>query len=430
MDNIILKTIIKKRNQIIFNFEASERVSKYFTGKHFVVDYPESIEQVPNAVLAIPFVTNTLQIAWLADCELLIPELDKDFYDSIPKFLDGFRNMYPEANFAGKLTVRKIVDCQPSKSGATATFFSGGLDATTTLLRHIDERPHLLSIWGSDVSYDNESGWNVVETRLRETANQYNLPLAVIRSRFREFDNVMKLTEDFQEVLQTSWWYGVKHGIGLIGHAAPYAWLHGIEMVYIASSNCVEDGIVRCASDPQIDSNVAFCGSKVFHDAFEMNRMMKTNYIVEYHRNHPQTRIEVHVCWSSNTGKNCCICEKCCRTMAGFLVAGEDPEPFGFINAEDAANRVYRQIALRYKNLANYSSWRFIQKELRRKWSSTNTLPYQEKLKWMLNFDFEHPEENECRKRYRATWKYKEIIVNMFPRLYKLYTKLRGYSYE
>ena len=82
--------------------------------------------------------------------------------------------MYPEANFAGKLTVSEIVDCKPEKQGAAASFFSGGVDATTTLLRHVEERPHLISIWGSDVDYDNEAGWAVVEKGLRETAKQYD----------------------------------------------------------------------------------------------------------------------------------------------------------------------------------------------------------------------------------------------------------------
>ena len=157
MERIELKQIKKKEGCVCYNFDCSESLNKYFTEIDFCITYPESIEIVPDGVLAIPFVTNTLQIAWLADCELIIPELDRDFYESIPKFLEGFKKMYPEATFAGKLTVGKITDCKPQSSGESATLFSGGLDATTTLLRHIDENPHLISIWGSDVDYDNVS---------------------------------------------------------------------------------------------------------------------------------------------------------------------------------------------------------------------------------------------------------------------------------
>lgn len=430
MKTIELLKIQKCGNSIRYEFRYSDELKKYFTGQDFCITYPDNIEQVPDGVLAVPFATCTLQISWFTDCELIIPELDRDFYESIPYFLDGYKNMYPEVLFAGKLTVGRVVDCRPKKTGSCATMFSGGLDATTTLLRHIDEHPHLISIWGSDVNYDNENGWQIVEQGLRKTAEQYSLPLAVIRTRFIQFDNAIRLTEDFGEVLQTSWWYGVKHGIGLLGHVAPYAWLHGINVLYIASSNCYNDGPVRCASDPIIDNHLEYCGTTICHDAFDMDRMSKTKYLVQYHQDHPDEKIHVHVCWSSGSGENCCICEKCCRTMMGFMIAGADPQHFGFLHGRDALDKIYQQIALRYDKIASYSSWRFMQQEVREKWDDLAVLPYRDKMKWMLDFDFEHPEENECRKQYRATWKYKEKLVKTFPWLYKLYIKLRGYSFE
>ena len=428
MNYIELVAIQKTRNTLCYDFRYSEALAPYFTGREFTLTYPEDIEQVPDAVLAIPFAANTLQISWLADCELIIPELDRDFYESIPNFLEGFKNMYPEANFAGKLTVGEIVDCKPEKYGAAASFFSGGVDATTTLLRHIEERPHLISIWGSDVDYDNEAGWAVVEKGLRETAEQYGLPLAVIRSTFRVFDDVVKLTEVFRSVLQTSWWYGVKHGLGLIGHAAPYAWLHGVNMVYIASSHCPEDGKVRCASDPTIDSSVKFCGSDVFHDAFELNRQKKTSYIAKYHREHPNVKIDLRVCWQSNNGTNCCSCEKCYRTMTGLWIEGEEPKEYSFDYDGDVLVRMYQTIALRYTG-ALQDFWIYLQDGLRRHWDDLEGTWYRDQMKWMLDFDFVHPEENECRKKYRKTWVWKSKIVKTFPRLYKLYIKIRGYSF-
>ncbi len=429
MEKIELLHIEKSGSTVHYGFRCSDNLKKYFTGVEFVIEYPETIDWVPDGVLAIPFVTNTLQIMCLADCELVIPELDRDFYESVPNFLEGFRNMYPEATFAGKLTVGSIVECVPEKSGESATFFSGGLDATTTLLRHLDEKPHLLSIWGSDVDFDNEAGWQIVESVLKGAAEQYGLPLAVIRSRFREFDDVVKLTEDFRGVLQTSWWYGVKHGLGLIGHAAPYAWLHGINMVYIASSNCFEDGKVRCASDPTIDSKVAFCGSKVFHDAFELNRQKKTNYIAQYRREHPDTAINLHVCWKSDTGANCCSCEKCYRTMVGLWIAGVDPRDFDFHYDNRVFHHIYQLIALRDEELPSFS-WTYMKNDLHEKWDDLADKPYRKHLEWMLNFDFFHPEENECRKKYRATWRLKKKIVDICPQLYGLYVKLRGHNYE
>ena len=429
MEKIELLHIEKNGGTIHYDFQCSDNLKKYFTGVEFVIEYPEAIDQVPDAVLAIPFATNTLQIMWLADCELIIPELDKDFYESIPKFLEGYRNMYPEATFAGKLNVGKVVECIPKKNNECAMFFSGGLDATTTLLRHMDKKPHLLSIWGSDVGFDNEYGWRIVENGLKDTAERYGLPLVVIHSRFREFDDVVKLTEDFRDILQTTWWYGVKHGIGLIGHAAPYAWLHGVNMVYIASSNCIEDGKVRCASDPSIDSNVSFCGSKVFHDAFELSRQDKTNYLAQYLQEHSDTIINLRVCWKSKIGGNCSSCEKCYRTMVALWISGMDPMDFGFHYDKNIFNRIYQLIALREETLPP-EDWTNVKKGLRKKWDDLEDKPYRKHLEWMLDFDFFNLEENECRKKYRASWRFKQKIVDACPWLYKLYIKLRGHSYE
>ncbi len=429
MEKIELLHIEKNGRTVRYDFQCSENLKKYFTGVEFVIEYPEAIDCVPDSVLAVPFATNTLQIMWLADCELVLPELDRDFYESIPEFLKGFQNMYPETTFAGKLTVGSIVECILEKSGESATFFSGGLDATTTLLRHLDEKPHLLSIWGADVDFDNVDGWKIVENGLKDVAQQYDLPLAVIHSRFREFDDVVKLTEDFRETLQTSWWYGVKHGIGLIGHAAPYAWLHGVNMVYIASSNCIEDEQERCASDPTIDSNVEFCGSKVFHDAFELSRQKKTNYIVQYHREHPGIAINLHVCWKSKTGENCCSCEKCYRTMVGFWIAGVDPRDFGFDYDNRIFHHIYQFMALRNEEPHAFS-WTHMKEDLQDKWDDLADKPYRKHLAWILDFDFYDMEGNECRKKYRASWRFKQRIVDACPGLYKLYIKLRGHSYE
>lgn len=428
MDKIELIQIEKNGRHVLYKFTFSNNLNKYFTGIEFCIVYPESVESVPDGVLAIPFVTNTLPIAWFADCELIIPELDISFYESIPNFLGGYKKMYPEAVFAGKLTVGKFVHTKHQGEGGSALFFSGGLDATTTLLRHIDEKPHLLSIWGSDVTYDNVDGWEVVENGLKETSKQYQLPIAIIRSRFREFDDVMKLTEDFQDVLQTTWWYGVKHGIGLLGHAAPYAWLHGIDIVYIASSNCPEDGPVRCASDPTIDSNVVFCETKVFHDAFELNRQKKTRFIAKYRNEHSETQIHLHVCWKSENGSNCCSCEKCYRTMVGLWICGEDPKAYGFEYDKKVFHHIYNLIALREEHIPAYS-WTYMKNDLIEKWDDLKDKPYRKNLRWMLDFDFFHPEENECRKKYRATWIIKRKIVNAFPWLYKFYLRIRGHDY-
>ena len=429
MPDIELVKIKKNGNKLEYKCHISEKIKQYFTGKSFELEYPDIIESVPNAVLVIPFMCCVLPIVWLTDCELFIPEIDRDFYESIPRFKQGFINMYPEGCFCGKLTVGTVIDCH--KQGIeekSAVFFSGGLDSTHTLLKHIDEKPDLIALWGSDVRYDNYDGWARVSEYLRTTAKQYNLFLAEIRTAFRCYVDSAALNTRFKDILQTNWWYGIQHGIGIISHAAPYVWLHNIKKVYIASSNCLEDGKVRCASDPTIDNNVAFCGCSVYHDSYEYNRQDKIFEIVKY-RNVTGVPVHLHVCWKSDTGDNCSECEKCYRTMIGLWIAGDDPKNYGYSYDKHIFSRIYNLIALRSNDIPRLT-WNYMKRALKENWDQLEKKTYRKKIAWMLEFDFLDLKNNKCRQRYKDTWKIKRKIINVAPRLYNFYIKLRGYKYE
>ena len=85
-----------------------------------------------------------------------------------------------------------------------------------------------------------------------------------------------KLTKLVEKYANDDWWHGFQHGIGLIGHAAPLAYLFNIDNLYIASSYTIKDkGKVTCASDPTIDNYVKFSDCHVIHDGYEYGRQEK-----------------------------------------------------------------------------------------------------------------------------------------------------------
>lgn len=410
MKKIVLNSIEKTENKCKFNFTYDEYMTQFFSGEEFSVSYRENIESVPDAVMAVTFVCNVLPLIWLEDAELVVPELDSDFYESIPEFKNGYINMYPESEFKGKVTVGNIVDCNRETSGASLAFFSGGVDATTTLISHIEEKPFLFTIWGADIAYDNEDGWNEMFPTIEKTAENYNLKCRYVRSTFRKFDNEGILHHKYINQLGKGWWYGVKHGIGIISHAAPLVWLHGIDKIYFASSNCPEDGDkVRCASDPRIDNHIRFCGAKVFHDGFELNRQKKVKTIVDFHRKNPDIPIELHVCWQSSTGINCCHCEKCYRTMTAFWVEGEDPKNYGLNYGENVFKDMYNFMALKCNDLAR-NTWTYTKDRMAENWDNIKDNDYAKEIKWILGFDFKNLESNKCRIDARTAKKRKDRI--------------------
>lgn len=149
--------------------------------------------------------------------------------------------MYPMLNFIGSIKCRNIVKNNFVNINNSSSrihplcFFSGGVDSFNTLIRHIDEKPILLSIWVSDVNFDDFEGWNNINKIIDSTVNLFNLKSHKIKSSFRYFLNTELLSYKVQKS-GDGWWHGFQHGIGIISHAAPIAWLYKSKICYFASS--------------------------------------------------------------------------------------------------------------------------------------------------------------------------------------------------
>ena len=330
--SIKLKNIEKTENKIWYNFYVSQNIRKYFNFKsEFFIEYDINISSIPDSILVIPFLANILPIAWLVDEEIEIPEIDAEFYNSIEAFKKGYVNMYPMLRFMGgvksKIIVNNSLKEDNNHTHPPLCFFSGGVDSFNTLIRHLDEKPILLSIWGSDITFDDFEGWDHITQIIDLTANKFNLKSHRIKSSFRYF-----LYEDqLSQMVKKSgdgWWHGFQHGIGIVSHAAPIAWLYKSRVCYFASSHSEKDLVaLPCASHPSIDGNFYFTGTQIIHDGFEQYRQDKMDKIVKF-KNSEHYEIKLHVCWQSSGGKNCNKCEKCLRTILGIIIAGGNPDDF------------------------------------------------------------------------------------------------------
>ena len=388
---IRIKEIVKEGSSITFIFGYDGSLSAFFSGEKFTITYSFNIENIPDSILIIPFICNILPMVWLTNSVVYVDDIDADFYECLPQLKKGYEVLYSDVLFKGRIEVKKVTKNKVIFQERSAMFFSGGLDSYQTLISHIEEKPLLISIWGSDIKVNNENGWNNIKNIIETLAKQRNLSTAFIRSSFREFDDESALDKEYHDTLGDGWWHGVKHGIGLLGHVAPIAYKYGIQKMYIASSHWPELGIQKCASSPYIDNYVRFCGCQVIHDGFEYSRQDKVHNIAEYKKAHNEN-VDIHVCWETQTGKNCCHCEKCYRMMAGLFAEGEDPKDYGFkyslydlvdmervIKTQTSVNLIKRQWSLiKDRMIGNYS----IIKKPDFKW-------YQ----WIIKADFEHPEK-------------------------------------
>lgn len=367
------------------NFEVSDNLKHIFRKDNsFWVEYSDDISQVPESVLVVPFLCNVLPIAWLTDSVLSVPKLDRHFYESIPDILKGYKELSPMLNFRGGVEVGEIVDHVWAPSEKVAAFFSGGVDAFSTLIAHMEERPRLMTVWGADLKLNDEVGWNVVKSHVEETVQQFNLEKPLyIKTNFRTFFDDKPLGEIVKEC-GSGWWYAYQCGMGLIGLSAPVAYLEHWRMVYIASS--YPEGVkIICASDPSIDNMIHFCNVNVLHDQRDYDRQMKITSIVDLARKGGQ-KVQPRVCWMTRGGRNCCKCEKCLRTIYGFLAEGAVPGEYGFSQWEKPVAASYDIIkrTCMFEPLRR-KQWIIIQDRFRK----TQAFRGDSRIDWIYDVDFQ-----------------------------------------
>lgn len=328
---IIVDKVKVASNRIEVYYSIQGEIDKYFNQdeKCFWVEYTEDISSVPESIAVIPFVCNVLPIAWLSDAELVVNELDEEFYHSLFEVKHGYMLLSRMLEFKGKVTVNHIINNRYETTKQSAVLFSGGVDAFTTLFRHLDENPIMITLRGSDVKLSDVEGWKVVSEHVESTAKTFNLPQPeFVTSNFRIFINEGELG-GLCAKSGDGWWHAYQHGIGIIGHTAPLAFIHKFNHVYIASSYTCDFPVI-CASDPVIDSHINIADTEVKHDGYFMNRVDKVKFIVDTCERMNKNVI-LRVCWISTGGHNCCNCEKCIRTIFNILSVGGNPNQYGFI---------------------------------------------------------------------------------------------------
>lgn len=379
MNCITIKSPVITSNRIDYYYEIHGEWKETFNlNEHFYIEYSRDLSSVPESIAVIPLLANILPMAWVYDAEIYVPVCDKAFYDSVDYFKLGYKNMYPSLKFGGKLITRKIEENHPGTEGGTAAFFSGGVDAFNTLVSHADEHPTLFTLWGADVKLNDITGWEKVETHLKETSEEFQVDFVTIKSCFRRFLDEGQINRAVAKS-GDNWWHGFQHSIGIISHAAPLAYVMRKETIYFASSFTIDDkGKVTCASDPTIDNYVKFGNTNIVHDGYEFTRQMKIHNIVEY-VNKSGRKISLRVCWESIGGLNCCKCEKCWRTILGVYAEGEDPRQYGFEYSESHFKALAKKMRFDDNKMLSELRYGPIQDVMKKNWK-IEELP--KELRW------------------------------------------------
>lgn len=168
MERIRIMGVKVEAEQISCQVDVEGTVREAFSKPCFEFRYISNtpLTGVPPSIAVIPLLADVLPVAWIYDAVIEVEACDRDFYESIPRFKQGYIDMYPMLTFGGRLEAARLID-NPRPGDGSLCFFSSGVDSYDTLLRHADEKPTLLTLWGSDVRLRDAEGWQTAKAQMR-----------------------------------------------------------------------------------------------------------------------------------------------------------------------------------------------------------------------------------------------------------------------
>lgn len=206
-----------------------------------------------------------------------------------------------------KLQASGTLPAQPIRSGAVCAF-SGGLDASFTLWRHLEgskaaqteEIKYAMLVQGFDIPLGSDECFAKMVAQCRAVLSGTKVKLVRVSSNFRELSRL-------------DWDY--THGAAL---AALLSAFKGCAGVGVIASSHAYGGLRRNGASPITDHLFGSNLFRIVHDGASHTRTQKAAYTGHW----PAVRDRLRVCWESRSSKNCGRCEKCIRTSLNFLASG------------------------------------------------------------------------------------------------------------
>jgi hypothetical protein len=170
----------------------------------------------------------------------------------------------------------------------------------------------------------------------------------------------------------------------MLALSAPYCYLHNVKTIYFPATYTEKDQNILCASNPEIDNQLTFMNTKIIHEGFEYTRLEKTKQICDYRKTN-KVPVALRVCYQTLKGDNCCVCEKCSRTMMSILSFREDPRNYGFKIVSNTYDRMkYHMDSHSFPKGNTIPFWKEIQKSFHE-----NGFQKDSYFGWFLDYQFD-----------------------------------------
>jgi hypothetical protein len=359
---IRIDDVTVNNNELLVKLSFSDRVKEYFKGDHLRITYDQNIENVSKSVLSIPAFAAVVTIAWGSGADVYLETIDSCFLESLKSVEQVFREWFPRFSFSTEIHADHIVAPDGPAGKRYALLFSGGLDSLTSYLRHREEKPTLITVHGGDIPLTEQRYWNLVKTKLQNFANQESLTIHFITTNERELINDNLAAKNFLGKAGGSWYGDVTHGLCLATAGAPLL-TPEYGTLLVASSEFKQPKNPRALGSQGSllfhFADVSIGNTRIVYDSSELTRMEKVKQILK-----PESHYASNLIVCSSTERfyapspqflNCCVCEKCLRTIAELALQNIDPATcnFSLRKTEDALNL----IKTRFRFGAMASDW-------------------------------------------------------------------------
>ncbi|MBA3752040.1 hypothetical protein H0X06_04565 [Candidatus Dependentiae bacterium] len=409
----IITSLTCTKNELKIGINPSFR-SRYLKADFFAF-YDEDIdlEKMPYEIVTMPLICNIISLIWISGKTYSIDSMDENLYHSLKTIKKIFQLSYPRTVWEGHLIPKKLVkfskqcpvkkafiekhtspllttlqqiiratekvfhlsDCESAryeKEGSKgskvfleqsscpkrALLFSGGLDSTSSLFFHNNEKLMLITAWGQyDNPLEKEHIWEKRKKKITQIARLYGHTNAFLKSNYAEFFN-WKLLDTISPDID-NWRICTVEGIGWAGLVAPIFFAKGYSELYIASSTSWYYPYIDCIN-PYVDHSVRFGNYRLLHDQFDYTRLDKAIFIATLCKEKGLKKPFIKVCQYTRKVDdiNCCECRKCLTTILSLFVVDKEYHKYGFPVSLQAA--VHRSMRLLKKGVTYETVWNFM----------------------------------------------------------------------
>ena len=386
MNSISLLNLIVDGNTVKYQYSFSEDLGKFFTNDMMVLRYGHDMSGVPISILSIPFVNCMAPLSWLTDAMLFIDEIDETYYGALKQLKVAYSEQH-RTDLKGLIVPSIIRKNVITKGTQSLLLFGGGVDCHSSYLRNSDTIAGVVNIYGWLKGEDHIAAVDLSDERqTAEFANRFGIESYHVSSNFASQFNLGEIDKAIYSQVGTTFWYGFLHSMAFLSIATPIAWMKGYSNLMIASSFTKGRADVHCGSFITTDSEFKFAtNGATIHDGFELNRQNKVAILVNYQRK-TQKPYPIQAC--SFNDHNCCICEKCFRTVVELVAENADPRDFGFNIVGSIANHwqtiVHRDVALWGVQKEDYYYY-YARKRMQENYDEIEDKEF---VDWFLNYDF------------------------------------------